>query len=82
VRWANVTRVRIVTTSAGTWDEDVFFVVESTEDKGCIVPHEAAARTKLLEEMRLADVDDREVIEAMGSTSKNIFVIWELPAKS
>jgi hypothetical protein len=31
---------------------------------------------------RLAVVDDRKVIEAMGSTSKGDFVIWELTAKS
>jgi hypothetical protein len=77
VHWADLTRARI-TTSAGPWGEDVFFVLESTEDKGCIVPHEAAVRTKLLEEMqvRLAGIDDRKVIEAMGSTSKGSFVIW------
>jgi hypothetical protein len=83
VRWADVTRVRIITTSAGPWVEDVYFVLESTEGKGCIVPHEAAVLTKLLEEMqaRLAGVDDHKVIEAMGSISKNSFVIWELPRK-
>jgi hypothetical protein len=84
VRWADVTRVRIITTSAGPWGEDVYFVIESTEGKGCVVPHEAAVRTKLLEEMRarLAGVDDRKVIEAMGSTSGNSFVIWESLAKN
>jgi hypothetical protein len=80
VRWADVTRARIITTSAGPWAEDVYFVLETTESKSCIVPHDAAVRTKLLEEMqaRLPGVDDRKVIEAMGSTSKNSFVIWEL----
>jgi hypothetical protein len=84
VRWADVTRARIITTSAGPWGEDVYFVLESTEGNGCVVPHEAAVRTKLLEEMqaRLAGVDDRKVIEAMGSTSENTFVIWELSTKS
>jgi hypothetical protein len=84
VRWADVTRVRIITTSAGPLGEDVFFVLETATGKGCIVPHDAAVRTELLEEMqaRLGGVDDRKVIEAMGSTSKNSFVIWESPAKS
>jgi hypothetical protein len=84
VRWADVTRARIITTSAGPWGEDVYFVLETTEGKGCIVPHEAAVRTKLLEEMqaRLTGVDDRKVIEAMGCTSKGTFVIWELSTKS
>lgn len=64
VRWADVTRVRIITTSAGPWGEDVYFVIDSSDGKGCVVPHEAAVRTKLLEEMqaRLAGVDDRKVI--------------------
>lgn len=84
VRWADPTCVRIITTSAGPWGEDVFFVLESTDGRGCIVPHEAAVRTKLLEEMqaRLAGVDDCKVIDAMGSTSKGDFVIWELTARS
>jgi hypothetical protein len=78
VLWADVTRARIVTTSAGPWGEDAWFVLEGPEGRGCIVPHDAAVRTKLLEEMqaRLAGVDDRKVIEAMGSTSQNTFIIY------
>jgi hypothetical protein len=84
VRWADVTRARIITTSAGPWADDVYFVLETKEGKGCIVPHDAAARTRLLREMqaRLPGLDDRKVIEAMGSTNGNTFVIWELPTKS
>lgn len=78
-RWADVTRVRIITTSDGPWGEDVYFVFDTAEGKGCVVPHAAVVRTKLLEEMqaRLTGVNDHKVIEAMGSTSKNSFVIWE-----
>jgi len=36
VRWAEVSRARIVTTSAGPWGEDVYFVLESKEGKGCV----------------------------------------------
>ena len=84
VLWADVTRALIITTSAGPWGEDVYFVLESTGGKGCIVPHEAAVRTKLLEEMqaRLAGVNDSKVIEAMGSTDNSTFVIWESSTKS
>jgi hypothetical protein len=83
-RWAEISRARIITTSAGPWGEDVYFVLESKEGKGCVIPHDAVVRTKLLEEMqaRLTGVDDRKVIEAMGSTRNNSFVIWELPTKS
>jgi hypothetical protein len=78
VLWANVTRARIVTTSGGPWGEDVWFVLEGPEGKGCSVPHDAVVRTKLLEEMqaRLAGIDGRKVIEAMGSTSENTFIIY------
>lgn len=79
VRWVEVTRARIITTSDGPWGEDVLFVLEGTEGKGCVVPHDAAVRTKLLQEMqaRFEGIDDRKVIEAMGSTGRATFVIWE-----
>jgi hypothetical protein len=82
VHWNECTRVRITTTSAGPWSEDVFFVLEGMEGRGCVVPHAAAVRTKLLQEMqvRLRDLDDRKVIEAMGSTSRATFIIWENPS--
>jgi hypothetical protein len=78
VLWADVTRARIITTSAGPWGEDVWFVLEGREGKGCIVPHDAVVRTRLLQEMqtRLPGIDDRNVIEAMGSTSGNTFIIY------
>jgi hypothetical protein len=81
LRWDEVTRAHIITTSAGPWGEDVFFVLEGTEGKGCAVPHDAAVRTKLLQEMqaRFEGIDDRKVIEAMGSTSRATFIIWENP---
>jgi hypothetical protein len=81
VRWGDITRARIITTSAGPWGEDVFFVFEGTGGKGCAVPHDAAVRTKLLQAMqaRFDGIDDRKVIEAMGSTSRATFIIWEKP---
>ena len=47
-----------------------------------MVPHDDAVRTKLLQEMqaRFEGIDDRKVIEAMGSTSRATFVIWERPS--
>ena len=81
VHWDDVTRAYIITTSDGPWGEDVFFVLEGTEGKGCVVPHDAAVRTKLLEEMqaRFDGIDNRKVVEAMGSTSRATFTIWEKP---
>ena len=79
VTWPLIERVRILTTSGGPFVEDVFFVLEASDGKGCVVPHAAAVRTKLLEELqsRLRGVRDDKVIEAMGCTDGNSFTIWE-----
>lgn len=79
VSWADLTKVTILTTDAGPWAEDVFFVLETREGPGCVVPHDAAVRTALLEELqnRLVGLRNEEVVQAMGSTSNNRFTIWE-----
>jgi len=79
VLWVDLMRVRIVTTDGGPLSEDVFFVLDDAAGKGCVVPHDAVIRTKLLEELqsRLQGVDNKKVIEAMGCTNNHTFVIWE-----
>jgi hypothetical protein len=66
-------------TDKGPFAEDVFFVLEAGEERGCVVPQHAAVRTKLLEELqsRLSGVSDEKVIEAMSCASNNSFTIWE-----
>lgn len=83
VRWEDITRVRIVTTDSGPFQEDVFFLLDATNGKGCCVNHGAAERIGLLQALqaRLPGVNDNEVIRAMGCTSNNSFVIWERPAR-
>src|SRR5262245_17449688 len=49
VRWADIVRVRIITTDQGPLLEDVMFVVESKGGEGCVVPHDLAVRGGLLE---------------------------------
>jgi len=79
VTWAEVAEIKIITTDEGPYKEDVFFVLVGPEKRGCLVPHDAAVRTQLLEEMqkRFPGLDDGAVIKAMGSTSNNTFVIWK-----
>lgn len=78
IAWDAIEEVRIVTTDGGPYQEDVFFVLADARGNGCLITHEAAERTKLLEELqkRFPGVDDSMVIKAMGSTSNNSFVIW------
>jgi hypothetical protein len=84
VTWADLTKVRIVTTNEGPWAEDVYFLSEAADGHGCAVAHGAAIRTKLLEELqsRLQGVRDDKVIEAMGCTGNNSFTIWEKPGQA
>ena len=79
VLWLELQRVRILITSSWPGFEDVFFLLEAPDGKGCAVPQSAAVRTQLLEELqsRLTGVRDDKVIEAMGCSTKNSFTIWE-----
>ena len=84
VAWADIVRVRILTTDEGPHLEDVFFVVDAKDGTGCMVSHDLAVRGKLLEALqeRLEGVNDKAVIEAMGSTSNQVFTIWEAKAET
>jgi len=79
IKWDEVVEIRIITTDEGPFREDVFFALVGTNGKGCLVPHDAAARTKLLEELqvRFAGLDNETVIKAMGSTSNDNFLVWK-----
>ncbi len=79
INWSAVEEILIITTDQGPYQEDVFFALGGPNGKGCLVPHGAAVRTKLLEELqaRFPRLDDNEVIEAMGSTSNNTFLVWK-----
>ena len=79
IDWSAVEEILIITTDQGPYQEDVFFALGGLDGKGCLVPHEAAVRTKLLDELqtRFPGLDDSMVIKAMGSTSNNTFLIWK-----
>jgi len=79
VAWADITRVRIMTTDQGPQLEDVYFIVEGKSGQGCMVPHDLAVRRGLLEALqaRLEGLDNAAVIEAMTSVENRVFTIWE-----
>jgi hypothetical protein len=79
VAWGDIARVRILTTDQGPWLEDVFFVVDSRNGDGCVVTHDLAVRSGLLEALqsRLEGVNNAAVIEAMCSAEAREFTIWE-----
>ena len=79
VRWNEVSEIRIITTDQGPYHEDVFFALIGANKAGCLVPHDAAVRTKLLQELqvRFPSLDGDMVIMAMGCTSNNNFLLWK-----
>lgn len=82
IHWKDVEEIKIITTNEGPYREDVFFVLAGPGGTGCLVPHDAAVRTKLLETLhaRFPGLDDEMVIKAMGSTSNNSFAVWKRSA--
>jgi hypothetical protein len=81
IHWNDITEIRIITTNEGPYREDVFVVLAGASGSGCAIPHDAAVRTKLLEELqtRFPSLDNEMVIKAMGSTSNNNFLVWKRP---
>jgi hypothetical protein len=78
VEWAEVKSVRIVTTGDGAFVEDVYFLIDSSDGKGCCISHEAATSANLLQALdrHLKNIDSDEVMRAMDSTDNATFVIW------
>jgi hypothetical protein len=83
ILWDDVDEIRIITTDDGPYTEDVFFAIVDGHQKGCLVPHDAAVRFKLLERLqsRFNGLDDEAIIRAMGSTSNANFLIWKRPQR-
>jgi hypothetical protein len=77
VTWACLTAVSVWTTSDGPFAEDVFFVLESGDGSGCIIPQSAPESTLLLERLQqLPGFDNAAFILAMQSTEDKRFTCW------
>ena len=84
VAWSDLARVTILTTGAGPFMTDLFWVLSAREGSHDIVlPLGAKGEHELLKAMqrRLAGFDNLAVIEAIGSTDNASFVVWEAGAK-
>lgn len=80
IGWDELMLVGIKTTDEGPFVADVFWGLHGLDGKPRVVyPQGATGEGMLLEEMqrRLADFDNRQLIEAMGSTRDAFFVIWQ-----
>lgn len=78
VAWSELVRVHILTTDEGPFVEDVFWLLEAADGRGCAVGQTQACAVGLLEQLqRLPRFDHAAVIRACGSTENNLFLCWE-----
>src|SRR5262249_35111670 len=77
VPWNEVTRVLIRTTDKGPFDDDVFFVVETTRES-LVIPQPAPGCDELLRGLQQSPgFDNAAVIDAMGCADNREFLCWE-----
>jgi hypothetical protein len=80
VPWNEVVRVLIRTTDKGPFDDDVFFVLETTRES-LVIPQPARGCAELLSDLqKLPGFDNNRVIEAMGCAVNREFLCWEREA--
>jgi len=79
VRWDDLQKVSVLTTSDGPLVTDVFWLLHG-EQGGCAIPQGATGDSELLERLqRLPGFDNKTFIDAMGSTEEAMFTCWEKP---
>jgi hypothetical protein len=77
IRWDQLEKIEIITTSDGPWGEDVFWVFHE-DDKGCVVPNSDPRVGELIQKIESFEAyDANAVIAAMGSASEATFLVWQ-----
>jgi hypothetical protein len=79
IAWADVGNVTVLTTDAGPFQIDLFWIVTDREGRRSMtIPMDATGEHALLKAMqvRLAGFDNMAVVEAMSSTDNGTFQIW------
>jgi hypothetical protein len=80
VPWIEVVRVLIRTTDKGPFEDDVFFVVETTGES-LVIPQPAQGCDEFLRALQqLPGFDNAAVIDAMGCADNREFPCWERDA--
>lgn len=77
--WADLGNVAVLTTDAGPFETDLFWVLTHRDGRHSItIPMDASGEHALLVAMqaRLAGFDNMAVVEAMSSTSSGVFQVW------
>ncbi|MBS0308386.1 MAG: hypothetical protein JSS58_05385 [Proteobacteria bacterium] len=80
VRWDALTMIGIRTTDEGPFRPDMFWGLHAgSENPAVVYPQGATGDGELLHALqrRLPGFDNRTLIEVMGSTENNFFLIWK-----
>ena len=77
--WNDIARVIIETTDEGPFAADLFWLIDDSAGRRLTIPMGASGECELLKLMqrRLEAFDNMIVVEAMGSTERARFVVWE-----
>jgi hypothetical protein len=77
--WADISNVTVMTTDAGPFEIDLFWILSDRDRRrSVVVPMGARGEHDLLQAMqvRLSGFDNMAVVEAMSSTGNAEFQIW------
>ncbi|WP_072396514.1 hypothetical protein [Hyphomicrobium sp. CS1GBMeth3] len=77
--WAELGNVAVLTTDAGPFEPDLFWILTNRDGRQSIaIPMDARGEHALLVAMqsRLAGFDNMAVVEAMSTTSSGLFQVW------
>lgn len=84
IRWTELAEVAIYTSDEGPESEDLYWALcNHDRSNGCAIPNCADGFKDLLSRLQaLPGFDNQMVIDAMGSTSSDYFLVWRRDAES
>jgi len=78
VRWDDLIRIEVRTTSGGPWSADVWWVLTAQNGSACQIPQGARGEKALTEHLLGREGFDREAFgDAMRCTDNRVFVCWQ-----
>jgi len=79
IPWSEVDEVAVVRTDEGPLSDDLIFTLTTADrQKGCAIPQSARGTDALVAHLEdLQGFSRRALTDAMGSTSSEIFTLWQ-----
>lgn len=81
VRWDDLQKVQVLTTSDGPLLPDRFWVLQGSEKAGCCIPWGATGDLELLQRLQeLPGFDNQAIMQPAGITHEALHLCWEKSA--